>query len=266
MTWRRPSLPRRPTARRFCHGSPRRARARRVLAAAPFAAPAREVAPAPRCSSPSRRPRTRRLAVRLVGARASPLKWPCRRMDTRRVRGPDPIPYQLWLRPVATLAAGRFPVRGGAFPFWSPDSRFIGFFADGKLKKVAIAGGPPILFATPHRSWRNLESRQRHRVLRHSRWHGASGLMRVSGGGGGRRLRRPSTLPRARRTTVGRTSCPMAVTSSLPRRPGRAARRRSRPRSRSARSIPAKPPSRSFKPSRRRSTPLAMCCSPATRP
>ncbi len=32
---------------------------------------------------------------------------------------------------------------GGAFPFWSPDSRFIGFFADGKLKKVQIAGGPP---------------------------------------------------------------------------------------------------------------------------
>ena len=38
----------------------------------------------------------------------------------------------------------RFPVQnGGAFPFWSPDSRFIGFFADGKLKKDLIAGGPP---------------------------------------------------------------------------------------------------------------------------
>jgi Tol biopolymer transport system component len=28
------------------------------------------------------------------------------------------------------------------YPFWSPDSRFIGFFAQGKLKKVAAAGGP----------------------------------------------------------------------------------------------------------------------------
>ena len=26
---------------------------------------------------------------------------------------------------------------GGTFPFWSPDSRSIGFFADGKLKTVA---------------------------------------------------------------------------------------------------------------------------------
>src|SRR5208282_5390798 len=28
-------------------------------------------------------------------------------------------------------------------PFWSPDSRSIGFYADGKLKKVALSGGPP---------------------------------------------------------------------------------------------------------------------------
>ncbi|MGH9785508.1 MAG: TolB family protein, partial [Terriglobia bacterium] len=28
------------------------------------------------------------------------------------------------------------------FPFWSPDSRWIAFFAEGKLKKIAAAGGP----------------------------------------------------------------------------------------------------------------------------
>src|SRR5262249_61910029 len=28
------------------------------------------------------------------------------------------------------------------FPFWSPDSRFIGFFADGQLKKIEVTGGP----------------------------------------------------------------------------------------------------------------------------
>jgi hypothetical protein len=28
-----------------------------------------------------------------------------------------------------------------AFPFWSPDSRFIAFFADGKLKKIDASGG-----------------------------------------------------------------------------------------------------------------------------
>ena len=31
---------------------------------------------------------------------------------------------------------------GGVFPFWSPDSRFVAFFADGKLKSVGVAGGP----------------------------------------------------------------------------------------------------------------------------
>ena len=35
--------------------------------------------------------------------------------------------------------------RRDVFPFWSPDSRSIGFFADGKLKTVQIAGGPPIV-------------------------------------------------------------------------------------------------------------------------
>jgi len=31
---------------------------------------------------------------------------------------------------------------GGSFPFWSPDGKFIGFFAGGKLKKVDASGGP----------------------------------------------------------------------------------------------------------------------------
>jgi serine/threonine protein kinase len=31
---------------------------------------------------------------------------------------------------------------GGMFPFWSPDSRSIAFFADGKLKKIDVSGGP----------------------------------------------------------------------------------------------------------------------------
>ena len=32
---------------------------------------------------------------------------------------------------------------GASNPFWSPDSQWIGFFADGKLKRVAVAGGAP---------------------------------------------------------------------------------------------------------------------------
>lgn len=36
---------------------------------------------------------------------------------------------------------------GAAYPFWSPDSRWVGFFADGKLKKVDIMGTPPVTLA-----------------------------------------------------------------------------------------------------------------------
>src|SRR6202045_4000084 len=31
--------------------------------------------------------------------------------------------------------------QGASYPFWSPDGKFIGFFADGKLKKVDASGG-----------------------------------------------------------------------------------------------------------------------------
>jgi len=31
---------------------------------------------------------------------------------------------------------------GAIFPFWSPDGKYLGFFADGKLKKIEASGGP----------------------------------------------------------------------------------------------------------------------------
>jgi serine/threonine protein kinase len=49
----------------------------------------------------------------------------------------------LWVRSLDSLTAR--PLQGtqeASYPFWSPDSRFIGFFADGKLKKVEASGGP----------------------------------------------------------------------------------------------------------------------------
>jgi eukaryotic-like serine/threonine-protein kinase len=50
----------------------------------------------------------------------------------------------LWIRPLDSLAALPLPgTENPSFPFWSPDSRFIGFFADGKLKKIDASGGPP---------------------------------------------------------------------------------------------------------------------------
>jgi tRNA A-37 threonylcarbamoyl transferase component Bud32 len=51
----------------------------------------------------------------------------------------------LWLRAIGELAAKPIPgTQGATFPFWSPDSRFLAFFADGKLQKVDVSGAPPL--------------------------------------------------------------------------------------------------------------------------
>src|SRR6185503_3247367 len=50
---------------------------------------------------------------------------------------------QLWMRPLDSTEIQPIPgTEGGLFPFWSADSRSLGFFANGKLKRVDIAGGP----------------------------------------------------------------------------------------------------------------------------
>jgi Tol biopolymer transport system component len=49
---------------------------------------------------------------------------------------------RLWIRPLDSLTAQ--PLEGtddASYPFWSPDSRFVGFFVPGKLKKIDTAGG-----------------------------------------------------------------------------------------------------------------------------
>lgn len=51
---------------------------------------------------------------------------------------------QLWIRPIDSLSAQIIPGTDRAsYPFWSPDSQFVAFFAGGKVKKVAVGGGPP---------------------------------------------------------------------------------------------------------------------------
>jgi len=49
---------------------------------------------------------------------------------------------KLWVRDVGTGAVHQLEVERPTFPFWSPDGKNIGFFSAGKLKKVALAGGP----------------------------------------------------------------------------------------------------------------------------
>jgi Tol biopolymer transport system component len=48
----------------------------------------------------------------------------------------------LWLRDLDSLKGRVLPGTSGAsFPFWSPDSRWVGFFANNKLKKIDVTGG-----------------------------------------------------------------------------------------------------------------------------
>jgi Tol biopolymer transport system component len=50
----------------------------------------------------------------------------------------------LFLRPLDALDARRLEgTEGAAFPFWSPDGRYIAFFAQGKLAKIDVSGGSP---------------------------------------------------------------------------------------------------------------------------
>jgi Tol biopolymer transport system component len=54
-------------------------------------------------------------------------------------------PVQLWVRPVNGFEARALPgTVDAAFPFWSPDGEQIAFFAGGKLKTIAVAGGPVV--------------------------------------------------------------------------------------------------------------------------
>ena len=51
---------------------------------------------------------------------------------------------RLWLRPLdKTTAQPLAGTEGASYPFWSPDSRSVGFFADGKLKRIDLGGGSP---------------------------------------------------------------------------------------------------------------------------
>ena len=60
---------------------------------------------------------------------------------------------QIWVRPIDSFEARPLAgTEGAGRPFWSPDSRFLGFVADGKLKKAPVAGGPTTLVSdTPGR-------------------------------------------------------------------------------------------------------------------
>jgi serine/threonine protein kinase len=81
----------------------------------------------------------------------------------------------LELRPIASTDGARYP-------FWSPDSRQIGFFADGKLRKVTVSGGPSQALSDAPNSrggtWNQND------IIVFSPSVGSSSLQQVSGAGG----------------------------------------------------------------------------------
>jgi WD40 repeat protein len=54
----------------------------------------------------------------------------------------------IWIRPLQSLSANPLPGTDDALQlFWAPNSASIGFFAEGKLKRIEASGGPPQVLA-----------------------------------------------------------------------------------------------------------------------
>ncbi|HXW06407.1 MAG TPA: protein kinase [Vicinamibacterales bacterium] len=52
---------------------------------------------------------------------------------------------RLWVQALDAMSAQPLAgTEGAAYPFWNPDSRAIGFFANQRLKRINVDGGPPL--------------------------------------------------------------------------------------------------------------------------
>ena len=68
--------------------------------------------------------------------------------DGRRIafvaKNPDSDEEMLWVQSLdSATARPMLGTENAAFPFWSYDGHYVGFFAGGKLQKIAAEGGPP---------------------------------------------------------------------------------------------------------------------------
>ncbi|MFQ5817680.1 MAG: protein kinase [Terriglobia bacterium] len=90
---------------------------------------------------------------------------------------------QLYLRQMDQLDPRPIPGTEGALaPFFSPDSQWVGFFADRKLKKVSVAGGVPLTLCDTGTDPRGATWASNDTIVFAPR--GSSGLSRVPAGGG----------------------------------------------------------------------------------
>jgi eukaryotic-like serine/threonine-protein kinase len=90
----------------------------------------------------------------------------------------------LWVRPLEAVTAVRLKgTEDGVSPFWSPDGRSIGFFAQGKLQKIAAGGGPPQALCDIASG--NAATWGRDGTILFTEWEaGREGIYRVSAEGG----------------------------------------------------------------------------------
>jgi hypothetical protein len=112
------------------------------------------------------------------------------------VRGNDGV-RRLWVRAMDELVfhvlAG---TEGASFPFWSPDSHALAFFADDMLKKLAVSGGPPQPLCPAPRA-RGGTWGHGGRVLFSATIDGAERLHQVAETGGTSSVVTPIDLPKA---------------------------------------------------------------------
>jgi serine/threonine protein kinase len=96
-------------------------------------------------------------------------------------------PGGVWLRELDALEWRRVPgTEGASSPFWSPDSRYVGFIVDNTLRRVDTTGGPAeTVTSIPTAAPRSGTWNPRGDIVLGS-WGGGSGgpLWRVSPGGG----------------------------------------------------------------------------------
>jgi eukaryotic-like serine/threonine-protein kinase len=88
----------------------------------------------------------------------------------------------LWVRPLDSVDARPLPgTESGGAPFWSPHSRFLAFYQNGKLKKVDVSGGTPQTLCDVPGYFRSGDWSPDGVIIFGSAGHG---LMRVSDSGG----------------------------------------------------------------------------------
>ena len=93
----------------------------------------------------------------------------------------DDKPF-IWLRRLDSLEATQIRgTEGGYFPFWSPDGRYLAFFADGKLKKLPAEGGSPQIICGAEDARGGSWGKSGDIIFAPNRF---SGLFRVSASGG----------------------------------------------------------------------------------